>query len=401
MASKMSKYDVLLIIHSSDKTKRSDLFDHIRGDARFAQASERSFKEVVRVLKNDGLVVESNDFLSINPCNDKTWDILAFIYWSRLRGRDYATLLDEDVVNVFRAVYLGSASLKEIVAATALSKPTVSKLLGFLVDNGLIETIGKRPASMKARITDHCVFYVNLLNLPLNKAFTGYYPPQIKRVHSKKLVEELIRMHTYSSTVTEGNTASADDVEKVFSDLPVKLTAREVMEIVNTRSAVVKLFKFKDSKITEEGIMALHGILMNNLIDYAGRYYYSRKRIVGSDHKPPGSKEEIDASMKALVNLINKYLDKTDPLILAPLAHLVFVSIHPFQDGNGRLARLLHSWILIKKDLPLFAYDPQKKIEYFTYIDLARKKDAFNFVEFCNREQLNIIEKSLEQAFRI
>jgi hypothetical protein len=394
MASRLSKYDVFLTIHSSERINRIDLFDHVRGDARFAQTGERSFKENVRVLKNDGLVVESNDSLSVNSLNDKTWDLLAFIYWSRLRGRDYAALLDGDVVNVFRAVYLGSFTLKEIISATALSKPTVSKLLGFLADNGLIEIIGKRPAAFKALITDHCVFYINLLDLPLNKAFPGYLPPQIKRVHSKKLVEELIRLHTYSSTVTEGNTASADDVKKVFCDLPVKLTAREVMEIVNTRSAVVNLFKFKDSKITEEGIMALHEILMTNLLESAGRYYYSRKRIVGSDHKPPGSKEEIDASMKALVNFINKHPKETDPLILAPLAHLVFVSIHPFQDGNGRLARLLHSWILIKKDIPLFAYDPQKKIEYFTLIDQARKKDAFYFVEFCNREQLNIIEKN-------
>lgn len=393
----MSKYDIFLIIHSSEKIKRSDLFDHVRGDARFPQTGERSFKETVRVLKNDGLVVESNGSLSVNSSNDKAWDLLAFIYWSRLRGRDYGALLDEDVVKVFRAVYLGSTNLKEIVAATILSKPTVSKIVGFLINSGLIEALGKRPAAYKSLVNDHCVFYINLLNLPLNNALIGYCPPKIKRIHSKKPVEELIRLHIYSSTVTEGNTASADDVDKVFSDLPVKLTAREVMEIVNTRSAVEKLFKFKESKITEERIMELHGILMNRLIDYAGRYYYARKRIVGSDHKPPGSKEEIDASMKALVNFINKYLKETDPLILAPLAHLVFVSIHPFQDGNGRLARLLHSWILIKKDLPLFAYDPQKKIEYFTYIDQARKKDAFNFVEFCNREQMNIIEKNRSQ----
>lgn len=395
MAPRLSKYDVFLMIHSSEKIKRRDLFDYARGDARFSQTGERSFKEVVRVLKNDGLVVESNDSLSVNPLNEKTWDLLAFIYWTRLKGRDYAALLDEDVVNVFKAVYLGSTGLKEIVASTALSRPTVSKLIGFLVAGGLIESSGKKPAAFRVLVNDQCILYLNLLNLPLNKAFNGYRPPQFKRVHSKKLVEELIRLHTYSSTVTEGNTASADDVEKVFSDMPVKLTAREVMEIVNTRSAVENLFKLKDSKITEEGIIALHGILMNNLLDYAGRYYYARKRIVGSDHKPPGSKEEIDASMKALVNFINKYSKETDPLILAPLAHLVFVSIHPFQDGNGRLARLLHSWILIKKDLPLFAYDPQKKIEYFTYIDQARKKDAFNFVEFCNREQLSIIEKNL------
>jgi Fic family protein len=397
MASRLSKYDVFLIIHSSEKIKRNDLFDHVRDDARFAQTGERPFKEIVRVLKNDRLIVESNDSLSVNPSNDKTWDLLAFIYWSRLRGRDYDALLDEDVVKVFRAVYLGSTNLKEIVAATALSKPTVSKMLGLLADSGLIEATGKRPAAFKALITDHCVFYINLLNLPLNNAFIGYCPPKIRRIHSKKLVEELIRLHTYSSTVTEGNTASEDDVDKVFSDLPVKLTAREVMEIVNTRAAVVNLFKFKESRITEERIKELHGILMNRLIDSAGRYYYARKRIVGSDHKPPGSKEEIDASMNAFVNFINKYFKETDPLILAPLAHLVFVSIHPFQDGNGRLARLLHSWILIKKDLPLFAYDPQKKIEYFTYIDQARKKDAFNFVEFCNREQMNIIEKNRSQ----
>jgi len=131
---------------------------------------------------------------------------------------------------------------------------------------------------------------------------------------------------------------------------------------------------------------------MNNLVDAPGEYYYGRKRIIGSTHKPPDSKEVVGSTMKALINFTNKYAG-LNPLLIAPIAHLLFVSIHPFQDGNGRIARLIHSWILLKKDLPLFAYNPDKRNHYFNLLEEARNTDIWGFIEFCNKEHKKILEK--------
>ena len=82
-----------------------------------------------------------------------------------------------------------------------------------------------------------------------------------------------------------------------------------------------------------------------------------------------------------------------NPFVQASLLHLLFVSIHPFQDGNGRIARLLHSWILLKNNLPLFAYDPDKRNQYFTLIEEARSVDAAEFIRFCITEHQHTIRE--------
>jgi Fic family protein len=103
--------------------------------------------------------------------------------------------------------------------------------------------------------------------------------------------------------------------------------------------------------------------------------------------------------VKALISFTRKYASAS-PLLIAPLAHLMFASIHPFQDGNGRIARLLHSWILLKKNLPLFAYDPDKRNQYFNHLEEARNTDAWEFIKFCNTEHKKIIQKYVETNHR-
>lgn len=396
MASGLSEYEVLLRIHSAGETTRSELYENVRGDARFTDISTRTVEKHVRALKKEGLVTEDAGSIRVNPEKPGTWNLLAFIHWSRLNGRAYGPLLEKKARAIYKEVYDGTESIEGLVSATGLSRPTVLKRLKTLEECRFVEKTSLKPAGYRACINDHSLFYINLLNWPLKKAFPHYAPPKIEKIHPGKLANKLIRLHTYSTTVTEGNTATADDVKAVLSDMPVKLTPREILEIINTRKAIGKIYGEKEAEITEEALKDLHKTLTSNLLDSAGRYYYGRKKIIGSEHKPPSPKEAIDASMKALINHVNRHESK-DPRILACTAHLLYASIHPFQDGNGRMARLLHSWILIKKDLPLFVYDPAQKNTYFNLLEHARNKDTQPFVEFCNTQQKKAVEKEMRK----
>ena len=132
---------------------------------------------------------------------------------------------------------------------------------------------------------------------------------------------------------------------------------------------------------------------MASLVENPGEFSYVKKRVIGSSTRFPGSKIEIDTAMEAMINFYGKYRNKMHPLILAPLVHFLFVSIHPFIDGNGRVARLLHSFILLKADLPVFAFDPNHRNTYFDLLEKGRSQSAEGFVNFCIEKYAELVEK--------
>ena len=93
-----------------------------------------------------------------------------------------------------------------------------------------------------------------------------------------------------------------------------------------------------------------------------------------------------------MFNFYEKYKDKIEPQILASLVHFLFVSIHPFIDGNGRVARLIHSFVLMKAGLPLFAFDPNHRNTYFSLLDKGRTESVEEFVQFCIDKHKELIE---------
>jgi Fic family protein len=79
-------------------------------------------------------------------------------------------------------------------------------------------------------------------------------------------------------------------------------------------------------------------------------------------------KEELDKLFNDIDSLIKTDLKDTEVFYFAAMIHLVFVKIHPFQDGNGRTARLLEKWFLIQK-LGQKAASIQLEKNYFIKIE--------------------------------
>lgn len=99
---------------------------------------------------------------------------------------------------------------------------------------------------------------------------------------------------------------------------------------------------------------------------------------------------EIDNLISILENLEQK---KVKPVITAAWFHHAFTQIHPFQDGNGRLARLLASLILIKHGLFPFTVKGSEKKKYIDSLEFADKNEPQTLVDFfCEVEKRNIEE---------
>lgn len=114
----------------------------------------------------------------------------------------------------------------------------------------------------------------------------------------------------------------------------------------------------QDNKLSGQNIMNVHKIISNNLLskDQQGFIRNNPMFVLNNNDEieyvasePAIVKSELDKLFSDIEHLTEKQLDSYEIFYFASLIHLVFVKIHPFQDGNGRTARLIEKWFLIEK----------------------------------------------------
>jgi Fic family protein len=110
------------------------------------------------------------------------------------------------------------------------------------------------------------------------------------------------------------------------------------------------------------------------------------------EYCPP---EQVDSEMDALVHLFHTEAAKAHVLIKAAFIHHAFVQIHPFQDGNGRMARLLASLVLIKDNLFPFSLDRDERAAYIDALEAADSGNCRQLVDILADNQIKSIEQAL------
>ncbi|AGL02275.1 Fic family protein [Desulfoscipio gibsoniae] len=105
--------------------------------------------------------------------------------------------------------------------------------------------------------------------------------------------------------------------------------------------------------------------------------------------------EHVDAEMDNLLNIFNEKLKNLHVLIKAAFLHHAFVRIHPFQDGNGRIARLLASFVLIKEGLFPLSIDRDDRTKYIDALESADNHIYQPIIDVFANNQIVSIERSL------
>ena len=163
-----------------------------------------------------------------------------------------------------------------------------------------------------------------------------------------------------ASTRIEGSKMSDEEVTVLLQELNVsKLEDRDSQEVVGYFNAFDIISEsYKDIDISENSLKNLHNILMkhNKKDDWHKGKYKQHSNAVEANF-PDGTKQIVFQTTEAgfatentMENLINWYNNDstTHPLVKCSLFTYEFLSIHPFQDGNGRLSRLISSLLLLK-----------------------------------------------------
>lgn len=203
--------------------------------------------------------------------------------------------------------------------------------------------------------------------------------------------------YTYHTNAIEGNTLTLGETRMILEDgLTVGgKQVKEILEAKNHQKSLDLLFNFVSGKknLSEEIICDLHRKLLLDIDDEnAGNYRKIQVYITGSEDLPPAAKE-VPGLMKEFIRWYKSSKDNTDLLELAALVHYRFVKIHPFIDGNGRIARLLANLILLEKGYPPIIIPIIRRQEYIEAI----KKGEENFTLFL----LDIINVNLEDYLKM
>jgi Fic family protein len=134
----------------------------------------------------------------------------------------------------------------------------------------------------------------------------------------------------------------------------------------------------KDNIPNRENLSKVHGILAKHIVaeNWQGRFRNQNMYVTTKDGRieyVAASPFEVPAEMDKfyfdLDTLVNADLSITETFFFASLLHLVFVKIHPWNDGNGRTARLLEKWFLANK-LGEKAWFVQSEKNYYYHHDL-------------------------------
>jgi Fic family protein len=202
----------------------------------------------------------------------------------------------------------------------------------------------------------------------------------------KQLHEEMRVLHTYNSNAIEGNTLTLSETKLVLST-GITIggrTLREHLEAANNAQGydlIVRLAR-DQAPFNHITIQQVHEIVTRGILENAGRYRTHNVRITGAVRSPPDW-QKIIPEMDRLIQEI-AHNDRTVIEMTAYLHHR-FVLIHPFIDGNGRVARLLQNLYLIRSGYPPIVLSQKKRQQYYQALREADNGDLSSFVLFIAR----------------
>lgn len=186
---------------------------------------------------------------------------------------------------------------------------------------------------------------------------------------------------TYTSNALEGNSLTLSETKVLLEDgitvggKPIR-DCYEATGHAQAYDYMLGVARGGPLVFREEDILRLHALFYSGVDpDRAGRYRTGQVFITGTEYVPPAA-EEVPGQMAALVGELNEKMDTLHPVRLAAYAHRRLVDIHPFQDGNGRTARLLMNLILVNRGYCIVSIPPILRHDYITALQQAQRSSG-------------------------
>lgn len=209
-----------------------------------------------------------------------------------------------------------------------------------------------------------------------------------KKFNLNEFPNEFVSKFIYNSLSFETHNLSLEEVSKVINEEHSELDEKRVLGITNYKKAfmfVVDLARNK-RELDENTLKDIHEILMNE-VNIGGLYRNVDISIKGSNHTPPGHLKVYDR-MKKYFDKIEDYND--DIMAKASFSLLQLDKIHPFLDGNGKLARMVLNYHLLYNGFAPIVFPFTEKEHYFKCIEEYKVNKNIE----CFKEYIITLEKN-------
>ncbi|MDP9306065.1 MAG: Fic family protein [Thermoproteota archaeon] len=197
----------------------------------------------------------------------------------------------------------------------------------------------------------------------------------------EKSIELFVTRFTYDTQRIEGSTLSLRDTSNLLERgiTPKNKPIEDIKEAEAHKKLFYKILMYqKEKDLSYNTILGWHQFLFRETKpEIAGRIRKHKVGISGSKFVPPLG-VEVYPQLKDFFKWYTKNTKRLHPVELAALAHLKFVTIHPFGDGNGRISRLMMNFVLNKKEYPMFNISYEKRTSYYNALERSQIKKEWN-----------------------
>ncbi|MBK6566182.1 MAG: Fic family protein [Saprospiraceae bacterium] len=239
----------------------------------------------------------------------------------------------------------------------------------------------------------------------------------------KRRLDEKFRLEfNYNSNHMEGNTLTYQDTKVLLLKdiLPQgKLYQMRELEEMKAHDLAYALIREwaadPDREITERDIRELNKIILvkdfykdaitpegqpTRKIIKAGEYKSDPNSVLLANGEifPYADPLDVRVKMQELMDWYRNEKDSIHPVILAAVFHHKFVLIHPFDDGNGRISRLLMNYILLKNGFPPVIIKSTEKQKYLNALRLADAGNLEAFIKYISEQLSWSLEISIKAA---
>lgn len=244
-------------------------------------------------------------------------------------------------------------------------------------------------------ITNTMLNYSISISQKIEKVFSYQSLKRMPMLRRNNRIESI-----HSSLAIEANSLSLNQVRDVIDGIAVIGSLKEINEVKDAYEAYSLIEKYDGFK--EKDLLKAHGVIARSIDKECGKYRSHPEGVIDERgnvvHVAP-SEKMVPSLMANLFDWLKK--DKDTPILIKScIFHYEFVFIHPFGDGNGRMARLWQNVLLMKWN-NLFEYIPieshifKYQNDYYKSIDKSNKAGNSNdFIEF----MLKMIDETIDEV---
>ena len=207
-----------------------------------------------------------------------------------------------------------------------------------------------------------------------------------------EISEEFLINLVHSALSFDDNDLAKEEVEKVLNGQYVGVNSEKVQRITNQKNAFLRIVAMAKEGIalTEDELKDLHQTLMEGFNIPGGLYRNVDISVKGSNHTPPSYIKVYDR-MEKYINYIAEG-PKDDVFEYIAYCHLQLAKIHPFLDGNGRLARLVLNYELMSNGFAPVIITADERDKYHVALEKFKvEKETAAFKDYLKELELKSI----------